>query len=86
MAEEKLAQGLTGMAAKEPTNCCNGRVGKRAMEELTSEMQRSAAPSGVELLKGSAEIGMAAKEPTNCCNGRVGKRAMEELISALGSD
>lgn len=77
MAKEELARAGASMAAKEPTNCCNGRVGKRLEEELGSEFQPSAIPTGVELLKERAGTSMAAKEPTNCCNGRVGKRALE---------
>ncbi len=85
MGEEKLAQSAEmGRAAKEPTNCCNGRVGKRALEELVSlvtslELGEQKSPTGVELLKERAGISRAAKEPTNCCNGRVGKRAMEAM-------
>lgn len=57
-------------------NCCNGRVGRRAMELAVQDEQfrALAMPTGVEMVKAQAAAGLAAADTVNCCNGRVGRQ------------
>jgi len=81
MAVAKKAQEL-----ETACNCCNGRVGHRFVElaEQNAAIRELIAPTGVELIRKSAEVGLVAKDTCNCCNGRVGKHPIEELVTMLG--
>ena len=69
MAELKTALDTT-------VNCCNGRVGRRAMELAAQDekMKVSRHADGRRTVKAAAAAGLAAADTVNCCNGRVGRR------------
>lgn len=75
-----------GLAAnRSAVNCCNGRVGREMMElaQQREDVAKLIEPSGVSLLRASAEAGLRADLASNCCNGRVGRNMAEEIISAF---
>lgn len=68
--------------ARESANCCNGRVGRQLSEIMQDRVlvKELMLPTGVQILKQTADLGSLAKDTINCCNGRVGKQMAEEIL------